>query len=748
MAQLPAGTWRTHLAYSSVTQVAETSTKVFGLSDGALFAYNKTTQDINIYSKVDGLSDSKVALISYSSDNNVLVIVYDNANIDLLTNDGHIYNISNIKDNPLPLNKTINKVNFSGNKAYLATAYGVSVINLTKHEVSETYLLNKSVLSTALFNGYIFAATKQGLLAAPLTSSLIDPNNWTLTNTLSTSDLAVFQNSLVGVVTNIGLYSFTSNTNQLIKSNTIFTNLFVANNVLVAYGLTQLSYFTSLNQETVVTGTNFNGLSSLDPTTTTWHAASTSGLNQIIKSGQNYAKVTLGLKPQGPFANSPYKMHFSGEKLMVVGGGAYYDRNSTLGMMMFFENEQWSYFRLDTIKAQGSTVRDLNDIVQDPREAGHYFVTSYGEGVYEFRNKKLVKIHDHTNSGIETVNLSFLKGINHFDRTYGLCYDKDNNLFVTNCFTNNIVKILSKDGVWSSLNYTQIANNEAIFDIIQTKNGIFWALSPWKNPGVFAFNPKSTLTDQSDDQTSFISSISYLDNGAQKTIVPSSFNCFTEDKNSALWIGTDKGPIIFNNTAQAFDANFMGTRIKLAATASSPIAGFLLENDNVNAIAVDAANRKWIGTDTNGVYLVSDNGEQTIFHFSEENSPLVSNKILSLAIHPTTGEVFIGTDKGLVSYRNDALINQKSFTEVYASPNPVRPEYEGSITISGLKTETAVKITDTKGNIVFEGTSTESQITWNGRNTVGDRVATGIYLVYASTSDTLESLVTKIMVVK
>ena len=738
--------WRSHLTYSSVTQVAETPSKVFALSDGALFAYNKSTQAVNVYSKIDGLSDSKVSIISYSVDNNMLVIVYDNANIDLLTNDGKVYNVPEIMNKTMSTDKTIYKVNFVGNLAYLSTAYGITIINLQKHEATDSYLLYKKTLATAIFGGKIYAATDQGIMGASLTSNVIDPNNWSITHTLKANDLVVFQNNLLAVVSKTGIYTVTASSSTLTKSNVNFTNLFVANNVLVAFGLNQLSYFTTISLETVVAGTNFSGISALDPTVKSWHAATTSGLNRIDKVGATYTKVALGLKPDGPLANNPYRMKFSGNKLMVVGGGAWDARFGTSGQMMFFENEKWSYLRVDTILAQGLKPRDFLDIVEDPRELNHYFVTSYGEGVFEFRNQKLVKTHDHYNSTIEAHAL--VGGIPHYDRTAGLCYDKDYNLYVTNMHVSKAIKVLTKDGVWTSMTYPLAVNKECLFEITRTKSGIIWALDVQVGQGIFAFDTKGTLADQSDDQSKFISTVDYYDDNVLKSIVPDFFFCMAEDKNGAMWVGTEKGPVVYNNSSNIFNANFVATRIKIPRNDGSQRSDFLLENDLIKAIAVDASNRKWIGTDANGVYLLNETGVKTLHHFTSENSPMPSNKILSVAIHPTTGEVFIGTDKGLVSYNNDALDSKKNYSEVYAFPNPLRPEYDGLITITGIKAGTTVRITDVAGNDVFTGISESSQITWSGRNSLGERVATGVYLVYASTSDSIEGVVTKIMIIK
>jgi hypothetical protein len=743
------GVWRTHLAYSSVTDVAETPTKVFGVSDGALFAYNKSNAAITVYSKVNGLNDNRVASISYSSENSVLLVIYDNANIDLLGEDGSIINIPDIKDNNLSLDKTINRVNYIGNRAFLSTSYGVTILNLARKELTSSYLLKKKVYATSILNGYIYAATDQGVAYVSESANLFDAANWSLINTLKANDLSVFQNTIVAVVKGSGLYTVTPSAYQLVKSSTVFSNLLVANNIMAVYGTSQLSYYTSLAQETAVSGTNFYKLSALNPAVTTWHASSSTGLNRIDKSGSTYSKITMNIKPVGPFVNSPYKLRFSGEKLMVVGGGAWDDRYNTTGSMMFFENEAWSYFRLDTIKAQGSSVRDLTDIVEDPLVKGHYFVASFGEGVYEFNANKLVKIHDHTNSGIETVNLAVLKGANHFDRTYGLCFDKNNNLLISNSFTANVLKVFTKDRTWSSLYYTPIVNNDAVFDIIQSKNGILWTIAPWSKPGLLAFDPKGTYSDQTDDQSKYYSSLVYLDkNGEQKSLTPGNFFSISEDKKGSIWLGTNKGPFVLEKTETVFDANYLFKRIQMPPSAGSPNPGYLLEEEYVRTVCADADNRKWIGTELNGLYLVSENGKQIIYHFTTDNSPLPSNRIFSLDIHPTTGEIFIGTDKGLVSYRNDALSTQKLFTEVVATPNPVKADYAGSITIYGLKNDASVRIANKNGDNVYEGTLTDAQLIWDGKDKYGKRVATGIYSVYASTSESLEELVTKIVVVR
>jgi hypothetical protein len=178
------------------------------------------------------------------------------------------------------------------------------------------------------------------------------------------------------------------------------------------------------------------------------------------------------------------------------------------------------------------------------------------------------------------------------------------------------------------------------------------------------------------------------------------------------------------------------------------LADYLLDSERIDVIAVDGGNRKWLGTDGSGLYLVSADGLQTIHHFTRENSPLLSNKIISLALHPTTGELFIGTDKGIISYMGDAIEGKADFSNVYVYPNPVKPDYTGVITVTGLIENTNVKITDISGNLIYEGVSQGGQLSWNGKNKSGDRVSTGVYLVFGTNNDGSQSVISKIMMIK
>lgn len=319
---------------------------------------------------------------------------------------------------------------------------------------------------------------------------------------------------------------------------------------------------------------------------------------------------------------------------------------------------------------------------------------------------------------------------------------------MVSCETQHAVSVLMKNGDWASLHYPEIVKASNFGRTIFDKRGWLWATSSRiESGGLFCLNYNGTIADTSDDQHRFITRFTNQDGALLEQLA---VYCIAEDKEGVIWIGTNRGPLVLNNPSRYFNDNFYCTQIKVPRNDDSGLADFLLVNEAINAIAIDGANRKWIGTASNGIYLISADGMETIHHFTEENSPLLSNSIVSIAIHPRTGEVFIGTGKGLVSYQSDATEAENSFKEsnVRAYPNPVRPNYSGVITVTGMVYDSDVKIVDTAGHLIYQGTSLGGQFTWDGRNKQGRRVATGIYMVLAADSEGKEGIVTKIAFIR
>jgi Two component regulator propeller. len=339
-------------------------------------------------------------------------------------------------------------------------------------------------------------------------------------------------------------------------------------------------------------------------------------------------------------------------------------------------------------------------------------------------------------------------------------FDKSRNLLFTNTSTGKYLEIRIKyaDGTWGKLSYpfSSLKQNEINTlgrMLISNQNpNQKWVTSVRTNPGVAVFDDNGTLTNQSDDKSVFFESMIYPETDNQgktvlQSVTPNYIFSMAQDKNGVVWVGTDMGPFLFQNLSKVFDSGYTCSRVKIPRNDSTNLADYLLVNERIKCIAIDGANRKWLGTEQSGVYLMSENGQQTIQHFTVSNSPLLSNDILSIAINPVTGEVFFGTGQGIVSYQSDAGEADATFGNVYAYPNPVREGFTGVITITGLVEKTQVKITDIGGNLVCQTVSNGSIATWDGKDAHGRKVNTGIYLALCTSEDGTQSAVAKILVI-
>jgi len=747
VAQMAIGEWQAHLAYNNVTQTAPAGNLIYAISDGALFSYNTEDESIKLYSKVNILSDNNISYIKYSSTHNTLIIVYKNSNIDLLSNE-NIYNIPDLMNKTMSQDKTLNSINISGDYAYLSTNFGILTLNLKKKEITDTYTLNKKVYASVLKDNVIYASTENGIYSGKTTDNLLDNNNWIQLNNAVFSHLLLFENKVIGNQPNNGIYQFDENSNKLTQIiSGYYTFLDASDDKMIAGNSNAIAIFNHYNDFKYISiNDGFNNLSYTKNNGLYWGSNGNKGLNGYKLNNDKLEVNVSSIIPNSPKRNLPYYMTFTNNRLLVCGGGMDYDRFNNPGTIMMLDNNTWYNFQEEGIKnITGLDYKDITSVIEDPNDSEHHFATSGGEGLYEFRNKKFVKLYSINNSTLKTILPNESYKLNYV-RTNGLQYDKNHNLWMVNSNVDNIINILKDDGTWISFNHPEISGKPTFERIIFDKRGWAWITSMRYAPGVFCFNTNGTLEDTSDDKTKFIGSFTNQDgtNLGQLKILS-----IVEDKDGAIWIGTEKGPIVINNPTKFFDDNFYCTQIKVPRNDGTNLADFLLANEKINAICVDGANRKWIGTETDGIFLLSADGLETIHHFSTSNSPLLSNKIQSLVINPNTGELYIGTDQGLLSYMSDATEGGESFSEnAHAYPNPVKPDYTGVITVTGLIRDSNVKITDINGSLVYSGTSVGGQFTWDGKNSKGKKVSSGIYLVLAADSEGKEGIATKILIIK
>ncbi len=746
------GTWRTHFAYNQVKGISQSDEKVYAIStEGALFSIGKYDDAIEIYSKIYGLNDNIVSFIKHSHENNALVIVYDNSNIDILTDDGEIYNIPDVYNKNLGHSKKINDIKFNDKYAYLACDFGIIVLDLKRYEVKDTYIIGEgasyiTINNISINNQTIYAAAEDKVLYADINNkNLANYQNWNSLNGLPSSEIRNFaayksnqyllsKDSTIFELANNQWSKINSNVTHICEDGDRFWYILSSG---YAHSIDNSISFKTFYCRTIE--------SDYDDSNIIWHS-DTRGISKyfINKSAASF------FKPSGPITKYTWRIKYANGKMYVVPGGRWTSQYNRLGEIMIYDGNNWLNINNADIKAQSEyRVNDLVDITVNPFDKDQFFVASYGAGILEFRNNKLVKHYTAHNSGIESIFASAdpsSNDFNHYQRVDGLTYDKDGNLWMLNRGQAQI-KYMKPNGDFVNLAHSQILKFGTLQDILidQKNDKLKFVLIPrstsTSSTALFVFNDNATPSIN-DDQTRLFANFKDYDGNV---FAPINFHCIEQDNDGSIWIGTTTGVAVIDNTQKIFNSNMAVNRIKIPRNDGTGLADYLLSTEKINDIAVDGANRKWIATETSGVFLVSPDGLETVHHFTTENSPMLANNVQCIGINNETGEVFFGTSNGLISFQSDAIDGGENFENVHAFPNPVRPEYSGLISITGLVENSIVRITDVNGHVVYETRSNGGIATWNGLIKSGRRAATGVYIVMCVDSSGKKHATTKIL---
>ena len=753
-AQVAIGEWADYQSYASAKNVVDTGDKIYCVTDGGLFSYDKTDNSILKMSGINGLSDVGIQRLAYSKENNLLLIAYQNANIDLLIGNT-IFNISDVKRKQIPADKTINNIMFSGKLAYLACGFGIVVINTEKKEIKDTYFIGNegdylNVLDIASDGTFLYAATIDGIYKASASEpNLQNYNNWVRQTSIPHADkkfnaIEFFNGHIVanyasGEWWNDEMYQLngTSWTPYLPEVRYV-AEISATGNYIVISSRNMALVFNEKNEQlrkiekytlSGVEETSINPVSAtLDAQNILWIADKTFGL---IKAGTQYERIV----PQGPVDNQIFSLTMNGQDLWIASGGRSESWNNiwTSPKLQLEREGNWTVFDKNSFP-NPNDFRDIVCVAADPKNPDHAFAGSWGGGVLEFNNGKFVKRFDNLNSSLQT---QLPNSPNEpYVRIGGMDFDSKGNLWITNSGVANVLSVYQTDGNWKSYDLGAIAN-KIIGKVIVTKNDDKWILVP-RGYGLYAFNSTNNVGETQKVVARFKN-----DDGEFLTDM-NEVHSMVEDLNGELWVGTSGGVAVFTNPEKIWkDATMYATRpgLDLKDGKFHP----LLEKEIITAIAVDGANRKWFGTKSSGVYLTSADGETELKHFTTENSPLLNNEITDIAVNQKSGEVFIGTISGLISYMGEATEANDEFSDVYVYPNPVRETYEGPIVVKGLVDDTDVKITDISGNLVYKTTSLGGQAIWDGKNLNGNRCKTGVYLIFLSDAFGEKTKVTKLM---
>ena len=758
-AQVQVGEWTNYQSYRSASKLVDAGELVYCAGNGGLFVFNKADNSSKPLSSINGLSDVGIETLAYGPQNNVVLIVYKNSNIDLIFGND-IYNLSDIKRKPIMGNKTINRVMFDGPLAYLSCGFGIVVVNTEKREVKETWYIAENAAHLNIFDmatdgTYLYAATAGGIYRASASEpNLQDYSNWQRFADIYPEGRFTHIENLNGKI--VACYSPASGNDELYMLENgnwvrVFTPISKVHDMTVAF---DDRLIISNNGDVYVFAENgdliekifqydFGDAQSLwiDPRCTLLNSDGTYWIADNIyglvykKPGESWDKGS----PAGPFDNKIFSLSVSEGNLWMASGGRDAAWGNLWNQARFQKKDNtgnWSVF--DQEKYPG--MKDFHDMVHiavNPNDPVHVFAASWGGGIFEFNGKELVKQHSLGNSSLE----SAIPGNDHYVRIGGAAFDQNGTLWVSNGGGNNVLSSY-KNGTWQSYNITDLATNYNLGNLVVTNEGDKWIIVPRSND--------LYVVKGENEARQWQRNIAYFSNGTEEIYLPMrDVYSIAADRDGAIWVGAAGGVAVYDKPSRIWNDP---QQDPLSQYARQPglemgdgIYHPLLASETVTAIAVDGGNRKWCGTKANGVFLISENGEEELEHFTVDNSPLLSNEITSIAIDSRSGEVFFGTSEGLISYMGIATEPEKKFTDVYVYPNPVRETYYGPIVVTGLMEDTDVKITDISGNLVFHGTSFGGQIAWDGKNRNGNRCHTGVYLVFLNNKTGEETLVTKIL---
>ena len=742
----PIGSWREHLPYHQAIAVAAGNEEIFAATPFSIFSVELSDNSLHRFSKITALSETGVRAIAFDSTTAKLVIAYSNSNVDILKN-GLVRNLDALKQSNLAGDKTIYSIYCKGGIAYLCTGFGIVVIDENKYEVKDTYLIGENGRQ-AKVNGlcadktFFYAATEEGLKQARTNSpNLADYRNWNLiagSNGLSVEPVQavmVLNDDQPLVLKNDSLFL-----KQGANWSFFYNDGFHISSIMKSGSQILLSEYSAatgriilLNQDASVARIIQDAATLRHPEQVVirsndyWIADSISGLLKL--SGNNFTPYV----PNSPASIAAGEIVINTEVLWAASGtiSSNWEGQNNKNGFYKFSNSQWENFNSSKLPALDS-LPDLIVLTTDPRD-GTLWAGSFGGGLLHLGTGNSIAVYKQ-NSPLQSP-----AGNPGKYNVSGLAFDAKNNLWVSNYGAAQNLHVRKADGSWKSFTIPFFHSENAVSQILVDEVDQKWIVSP-KGNGLFVFNHGASLDNPADDKWRFFKAGKGNGNLPDNLVL-----CIAKDRNGFIWIGTGSGIGIIQCAQEIFTNP--ACEAVLPVVQQGNFNGYLFHDEQVQSIAVDGADRKWIGT-RNGTWLVSEDGERTIYHFTEDNSPLLSNDVKKIAIDGITGEVFFSTAKGICSFRSTATEGSNTNAAVLVFPNPVPPGYTGQIAVRGLVNNAIVKITEMDGRLVHQARAFGGQLIWNGKDYTGRKVSSGVYLVLVTDDNRKENLATKIVFIK
>lgn len=740
--------WKGYFSYTQIKAVSESPKSIYAASENALFSRDNSTNIIKTTTTVDGLSGETITALYYSPTFNKTIVGYQNGLLVVINEaDGSMLKIVDIINKNLSSNvKQINHFMEYNGMVYVSADFGIAQFNLTTSQFGDTYFIGDNgseikVTQATVYNGFMYAATSNGIRKGEINNpNLIDYKQWQVTNSGDWSGIAALGTDLYAVNTAGYVHKYDSGSNTFngflslsepttdFRSTTDYFIIVTANSVLVYNTQMALQLQIERNQipeinsiftcatiinDLVYIGTQENGL-----------------LATSLSAPSTFENIT----PLGPLRNSIFSMKASANQLWTVYGDyniSYNPYPLDLYGISKFTASGW----LNIPYSKVFDAKSMTRVAINPTNENEVYASSFFSGLLKIENDSPTVLYNQTNSALESLAIN-PPDPNYIDiRINGTAFDKSGNLWVTNSRVANSLKKLSPNGQWTSYAMDKILSNYSNTDfgtMVIDKYGTKWMST--NRVGVVGFNESSNTFKK-------------INVGADQGNLPiEDVRALAVDTQNQLWIGTTKGlRVLFNVNDFQTESQLTTENIVIM---EEGLAQELLYQQFITDIEVDGANNKWIATVDAGVFMLSPNGQETKYHFTTANSPLPSNAINDISINSRTGEVFIATSKGLLSFRGIATSASENLNNVYVYPNPVRPEYAGTVKINGLLNKANVKITDVAGNLVYEAISEGGTIEWDTTAFGKYKVASGVYMIFVSAQDGEETKVKKVMIIR
>ena len=758
--QVKIGQWMDHLSYDNANSVSKVDNIVYASNGAGLVTFDVSDNSIEKIGKIEGLSDVGVQFLRKNSYNNYLLVVYSNTNIDVIKPDGKIVNVSDIKRKIIQGKKVINEVYFKGKLAYIACGFGIVVFDTEKFEIKDTYYIgtatqNYEVNQVTSNDTAIFAATKNGIFFGKEINNLSFFQNWNSLNTnLASGPYNAIVNFKGSIITNYSQYSKTGAQAKDTLYELLNTgwNKYSVNSRYIGSTNLKLYEYSSQNAlcildlfgfaESSPTGQQLNYLTNyaLDGSVPAnisdvyyssnsefWVADSKLGL---IKSGGSQFTLNERIRTNGPANNLVNDIDIIDGVLAVapIYLGETYNSQFLAYKPSSYQNSEWSAMNFIP-----NSIGDFNAVAIDPKDKSHMAFACMSFGVLDVKDNQVTANYQYGNSPLVGINSGSDL------RVTGVTYDKNSNLWVSITLGEKIIAVKKPNNSWTLLDFEQLVVQPTVTKIVFDKFDQAWIILA-RGYGLMVYKDGVGLSQPNSSNTKL------LNNAVGNGNLPSQdVRALCNDKEGQMWIGTAKGISVVYNPENVFtNTNWDSQQIKIEQDGNVQL---LLENDAITAIAVDGINRKWIGTESSGIYCFSSDGQQQIFHFTAENSPLYSNAIIDLVVDETTGDVFVGTEFGIQSYRTSIIKGYEDFTKVHAFPNPIKPGFTGNVVITGLIDESEIKITDVAGNLVFSTKAQGGQLEWNLKTFSGAKATTGTYLIHCATATGEKYSTAKLLIV-